>query len=218
MAADATTADDNTALGAGGSLTVADFSNGREWWVSRSQAKALGLIASDGANDGTTTFGAGYSFTFSGPIAAGTYDFKGIAAHEISEVLGRLGISGGTIGSFPLSFSLIDAFAYTGANTRNAGTGAGVNFSINQGTTLLKLWNNANLNSLDTRDWAPGSNDAFNQFSNSGVVNGVSTVDLRLMDVLGYDLVAAPEPSVGVLLSSAICVAALFRRRFHNAS
>ena len=72
--------------------------------------------------------------------------------------------------------------------------GPGENFSIDNGTTLLKLYNNALVNSLDTRDWAPGTNDSFNQFSDSGVTNPVSDVDLREMDVIGYDL-AAPEPS-----------------------
>ena len=40
--------------------------------------------------------------------------------------------------------------------------------------------------------------DAFNQFANSGVVNGVTNVDLRLMDVIGYDRIV-PEPSTLVL-------------------
>src|SRR5579864_6395733 len=93
VAADATTADDATAIGAGGSVTGADPTGGAgTWWVSRAEAKALGLIASDASNDGTTTFGAGNPFTFAGPVAPGTYDFQGVAAHEISEVLGRLGI------------------------------------------------------------------------------------------------------------------------------
>jgi hypothetical protein len=197
---DATTADDATAIGVGGSMTTADPTSGvGTWWVSRAQAKAIGLIADDLSNDGTTTFGAGNPFSFSGTPGAGTYDFQGVAAHEISEVMGRLGISGGTIGSFPNSYSLIDNFSYTAAATKGIGNGAGNNFSIDNGTTLLKLWNNAAANGLDSRDWAPGTNDAFNQFSNSGVVNPVSTVDLRLMDVIGYNRIAVPEPSTVVL-------------------
>ena len=199
--ADATTASDNIAIGAGGSISAADPTGGAgTWWVSRAQAKAIGLIASDGANDGTTTFGAGNPFTFSGAIAPGTYDFKGVAAHEISEVLGRLGISGGTIGSFANSYSAIDLFSFTGANTRGLGNGAGNNFSIDNGTTLIKLFNDAAANGLDSRDWAPGTDDAFNQFASPGVVSGVSATDLKLMDVLGYDLVPVPEPATGALL------------------
>jgi hypothetical protein len=203
VVADAKSADDFTATGAGGSVAVTDPTGGGTFWLTRSQAKALGYISDDLANDGTTTFGAGNPFTFSGAITPGTYDFQGVAAHEISEVMGRLGISGGTIGSTPNSYSLIDLFSYKGAGTRGLGGDGGNNFSIDNGTTLLKLYNNAQSNGLDTRDWAPGTNDSFNQFSNSGVVNPVSGVDIREMDVLGYDLaqqVVAPEPGSLTLL------------------
>jgi len=213
VVADAKTPDDNTAIGPGGSMTLADPSGGSVWWVSRAEAKALGLIASDLNNDGTTTFGAGNPFTFSGPIVSGTYDFQGVAAHEISEVLGRLGISGGTIGNYPNSYSLIDDFSYTGPGAKGLGNGGGNNFSIDNGTTLLKLFNNAAVNHLDTRDWAPGSNDSFNQFSNPNVVNSVSDVDLRLMDVLGYDRILVPEPTTATLLFAGLALGGFIRRR-----
>jgi PEP-CTERM motif len=207
VVADAKTGNDAIAIGAGGSMTVADPSGGSEWWVTRAQGKALGLIASDLANDGTTTFGAGNPFTFSGSITAGTYDFKGVAAHEISEVLGRLGLKGATIGSFPNSHSLADNFSYTGAATKIIDGGTNANFSIDNGTTLLKLYNDYTVNGLDSRDWAGGTNDSFNQFSNSGVVNPVSAVDLQEMDVIGYDLVAVPEPATVALFGVAFAAA-----------
>ena len=165
--------------------------------MTRSQAKALGTIPDDTAEDGTTRFGAGHPFTFAGPITPGTYDFRGIAAHEITEVMGRLGISGGTISGTPNSFSLIDNFSYTGSQTKGLLGGPGNFFSIDGGTTLLKLCNDPTANGLDSRDWAPGTDDAFNQFSNPGVVNAVSAVDLRLMDMLGYTM-AVPTPPGGV--------------------
>jgi hypothetical protein len=220
LVADAKTADDTTAVGPGGSATAADPTSGAgTWWVSRAEAKAIGLIADDSSTDGTTRFGAGNPFTFSGPIAPGTYDFQGIAAHEISEVMGRLGISGGTIGSTTNSYSLIDLFSYTGAGARGLGKGAGNQFSIDNGTTLLKAFNNAQSNGLDSRDWAPGTNDAFNQFSNSGVVNPVSVVDLRELDVIGYDRVSqvmVPEPATLATALSGIALLGLvgaWRRR-----
>ena len=212
MVADASSADDLLSLGAGGSMLAADpISGTHTWWVSRAEAKAIGLIPDDLSNDGTTTFGTGNPFTFSGAIAPGTYDFKGIAMHEISEVLGRLGISGGTIGSSANSYSLIDNFSYTGSGAKGVGNGAGNFFSLDNGSSLLKLYNNASLNGLDSRDWAPGSNDAFNQFSNSGVVNPLSAVDIRLMDVLGYNLI--PEPSSGSLVVAGLAIFAFFQKR-----
>ena len=74
--ADAATQDDQIATGPGGSMTAADPTNGAgTWWLARSQAKALGYIPDDMADDGGTTFGAGNPFTFSGGIPAGTFDF-----------------------------------------------------------------------------------------------------------------------------------------------
>jgi hypothetical protein len=199
VVADATTQNDKIAIGPGGSMTQADPTNGTgAWWLTKPQAKALGVIPDDLTEDGTTTFGAGNLFTFSGPIAAGTYDFQGIAAHEISEVMGRLGMKGATIGSAPNSFSLLDNFSYTGPGTKSLQGGPGAYFSIDNGATLLKLYNDFTANGLDSRDWAPGTNDSFNQFSAPGVVNPVSAVDLQELDVIGYDLgvqaLAAPSP------------------------
>ena len=103
VSAHATTQNDQIAIGPGGSMTAADPTNGTgTWWLTRSQAKALGNIPDDMSEDGTTTFGAGNPFTFSGGITAGTYDFQGIVAHEISEVMGRLGLSGGTVAPRPI--------------------------------------------------------------------------------------------------------------------
>ncbi|NYF49644.1 NF038122 family metalloprotease [Tunturiibacter gelidoferens] len=178
----ASTQNDAIAIGPGGSMTATDPTNGAgTWQLMRAQAKALGHIPDDMTDDGGTTFGVGNSFTFSGPIAPGTFDFRGVAAHEISEVMGRTGLSGGNN-----SFSLIDCFSYTGAGMKSLGGGAGNFFSIDNGVTLLKEFNDSAANHLDTRDWAGGTNDSFNQFSDSGVVNPVSAVDLQLMDVIGY--------------------------------
>jgi len=197
VTADAKTQNDRIAIGPGGSMTAADPTNGNgTWWLTRSQAKAIGVIPDDPSEDGTTMFGAGNPFTFSGGIAPGTFDFQGIAAHEISEVIGRLGLSGGTVGTTANSFSLIDNFSYTGAGTKGLRGGPGNNFSIDNGATLLKLWNDPTANGLDSRDWAPGTNDAFNQFSDASVVNPVSVVDLQLMDVIGYDLVTPSGAAV----------------------
>ena len=187
VSGNATTPDDLIATGPGGSMTAADPTNGAgTWWLTRAQAKALGVIADDMSDDGGTTFGAGNKFTFSGPIAGGTFDFQGIAAHEISEVMGRLGLSGETFNGTKNSFSLIDNFSYTAPGTKGLSGGPGNNFSIDNGITLLKLWNDPTANGGDSRDWAAGTNDAFNQVSFSDVTNPVSTVDLRLMDVIGY--------------------------------
>ena len=219
LVADSTTPNDVAGLAVGGSIPLVDpRSDAHTYYLSRAQAKALGYIGDDLLNDGTTTFGAGNPFTFSGPITAGTYDFQGIALHEISEVMGRLGLSGGSVGANLNTYSLIDLFAFTGPGARGMSAGPGEFHSTDNGVTLLKLWNNALLNSLDTRDWAPssqggtGAPDAVNQFSNSGVVNGFTPVDRQLMDSLGYDLIAVPEPTTGALLAGGLALGFCLRR------
>lgn len=182
VSASASTLNDVIATGPGGSMTPSDPTNGTGTWaLMRAQAKALGYIADDMADDGGTTFGVNNPFTFSGQIVPGTFDFKGVAAHEISEVMGRTGLSGGSN-----RFSLIDLFAYTAPGARALSGGAGNFFSIDNGTTLLKQFNDTTVDHLDSRDWQPGTNDSFNQFSNAGVQNPVSAVDFQVMDVIGY--------------------------------
>ena len=51
-------------------------------------------------------------------------------------------------------------------------------------------WNNQTSNG-DLADWypegpAPGGNDAFNDYSNPGVINTVSSNDITLMEALGW--------------------------------
>ena len=175
----ARTQNDQIAIGPGGSMTAADPTNGAgTWFLTRAQAKALGFIPDDMSDDGGTTFGAGQPYTFSGAIIPGTFDFQGVAAHEISEIMGRVGGGGN-------SFSLIDNFSYTGPGTKGLRGGPGNNFSIDNGITLLKLFNDP-ASGGDTRDWAGGTIDAFNAFGSLSVVHPVSAVDFQVMDVIGY--------------------------------
>ena len=59
-------------------MTAADPTTGAgTWWLTRSQAKALGYIPDDMSGDGGTTFGAGNPFTFSGADRRGNVRFSG---------------------------------------------------------------------------------------------------------------------------------------------
>src|SRR5207248_3578686 len=96
LAADAKTADDAAAIA---SLPSTSPVNGT-FWESTAEAKATGLLAASGALDGYVGFAAGNLFDFdnSNGVSAGLYDFFGTVAHEISEVMGRSLLVGGTIG------------------------------------------------------------------------------------------------------------------------
>ena len=212
--------DQLASVAAGGSVPTTNPDAAATYWLNTAQAKALGVIPNTGT-DGTTTFGAGNPFFFgTGTPPSGQYYFEGVALHEIAEVMGRIGLKSGTIGSGTDSHSLLDLFAYTGAGARSLTNGDNAFFSIDNGTTLLKEFNPNTSNGLDSRDWmgAPGPPDAYNQFSDSGVVNGFSMVDQREMNAIGYDLpqqAPVPEPSTFAIaiLGGALWLGYGWRRR-----
>jgi hypothetical protein len=80
-----------------------------------------------------------------------------------------------------------DLFKFTAAGARTFdGTTPGY-FSLDNGTTNLDDFNVKT--DGDFGDWAASAgNDSFLAFSGTGVVNAVTATDLRVMDVLGWDL------------------------------
>jgi hypothetical protein len=176
-------------------------------------------MADNLSTDGTFTFGAGFNYSFDpNSVGPSQFDFEGVAMHEISEIMGRIGLFGITLGGRPATeadYELYDLFRYTGAGAANRSMteGSGIYFSIDNGTTNLKNYNFPNGNGSDAQDWASGANDSFNAFSNPGVRNALTPVDLRVMDVIGYDRTTVPEPSTGLLLVAACLAGGFIRRR-----
>jgi hypothetical protein len=184
LVADKTSADQ---VSAGNSLPVADPTNGGNYWVATAEAQALGLMGPSGGVDGYIGFSSSLPFTYndSNGVAGGTYDFNGVALHELTEVLGReLFVGNDGIGSN--SYTPLDLFHYSSNGVRDfLGTTAGY-FSPNGGATNLDNFNTDP--NGDFGDWASSAgNDSVLAFSNSGVVNAFSQSDLREMNVLGYD-------------------------------
>jgi hypothetical protein len=173
-----------------GSLPASDPTHGGNFDIGRADAKALGLLSGSGtAVDGWIGFSSIPSiFTFdpNHRAAPNEYDFIGTVFHEISEVMGRVAWLGSTI-DYPNAYSALDLFRYSATGVRQLAGGLSAYFSNDGGNTNL---GNFNTNSNgDFGDWAASvGNDAFLAFSNSGVVNAFSATDIKLLDVIGWQV------------------------------
>ncbi len=188
LAADATSADDSAALA---SLPLTSPVGGTLWTTS-SEAKALGLKPANGTGlDGYIGFSSALPFTYNNTsgVAAGTYDFNGVALHEFTEVMGRIVLDGTGLGGSGSNYVLADLFHYSSPGARDLSASTAGYFSINGGITNLGSFNT--LASGDPGDWSSAvPRDSFDAFSSSGVVNQVSANDLRVMDAIGWNLAA----------------------------
>src|SRR6516225_10923986 len=174
---------------------------GRSLYMTQAEAQALGLYPNDGSLDGHVWLSSTAPFSYSPTAtpASNQFYFVGIVEHEISELMGRV--------SF-LSYSPIDLYRYSSPGARDlstGGKGSTAYFSIDNGTTNLGTWNNQSSNG-DLADWYPqgptaGGNDAFNDYSNSGVLNVLSSSDITLMEALGW---TTTQPSQVPVVTSVI--------------
>jgi hypothetical protein len=192
MAADATSATDSSAVA---SLPSGNPTGGT-MWLTTANAKAVGLLANNTSVDGYVGFSSTLPFDFdlADGVTAGAYDFFGTAMHELTEVLGRMTFDGGTIAGVTNSYYGLDLFHYSAPGVRSfSGSQAGY-FSVDGGVTNLGAFNT--VGGGDPGDWGSSmGNDAFNAFSNSGVVNAVSSSDLAVMDAIGWNLAGASVPA-----------------------
>lgn len=185
------------------------------YFVSTAQAKALGLAPNDSASDGTFTFGAGFSYTYdpNHRAVAGAFDFIGVVEHEFSEIMGRISGLGQDFGNGTPDYVAYDLFRYTGANARGFNNGgAGVYYSLDNGTTSLDTYNDGASNGGDSQDWAGTVSDSYNAFANPGTKEDVTPVDVTTMNSLGYTS-AVPEPATATVMLVGFGGLLLRRRR-----
>jgi hypothetical protein len=206
---DATSSDDVSAIS---SLLATDpISGTHSWNMTPAEAKALGLIAGNGtASDGSMTFSntAAFDYDRSNGIGSGQYDFYGVVAHEMTEVMGReLNATGNNVAT-GAGYHPLDLFKYASATNHSfTGTQFGY-FSVNNGFIDLNPNFNTNPNG-DFGDWAASeAADSFLAFSNSSVVNAITTADLAVMDAIGFtrtdDYISTTATSGQVAVGSSI--------------
>lgn len=193
-------------------------------------AKALGLRpANDPGLDATVTINTAHSFDYnpSDGIASNSYDFVGVATHEIGHALGfvsgvdyvdRLGAGANTSTQFAWASNL-DLFRYSGAGVRNLAADNGAKyFSIDGGLTTNTL---LFANGVSRGDGQQASHwkdnlgiGIMDPTASRGELLAITAADITAMDVIGYNLTAVPEPFSMVAMGAGLL--ALARRRRKN--
>ena len=162
------------------------------FFLTAAEAKALGLVAPAAGLDGAVGFSNALPISYGrASPAAGQFDAIAIAAHELSEIMGRVGLEGATLVDnfgdvFTNVFTPLDIFRYTAPGAVDLAPTSAY-FSLNDGANRILPFNNPN-NGGDAADWATSrltNGDAFNAFSPPGN-ESVTLPDLLVMAALGY--------------------------------
>lgn len=189
-------------------------------YMNSALVKAIGgALASPGALDGAVTFSSNFGFDFDprDGITAGTFDFIGVAIHEIGHALGFVsgvdffdyygfpdGPGRGALG-YDLNdtsiFSALDMFRYSAPGVLDMRVGGTPYFSIDGGATALfgNTFSTGSYNGdgrqashwKDTAACAVGNGimDPTFCFGQQGVVTGL---DLAAFDAMGWNLKVDP--------------------------
>ena len=155
-----------------------------QFFVTSAEAKAFGLVNPTSGLDGyiglSTLSGTGYSWNLAASATGantGTgssqFDLQSVALHEISEVMGRIGMEGSTVNGQHTDTPL-DLFNYKSAGVLEL-SGNGGYFSTNDGTTHLGTYNNASAYGGDIADWASATSPT--QSQTQGLPTGVRITD-----------------------------------------
>ena len=171
--------------------------NSNEYYLNLADATALGLVTGTTTLDGAVGFSSTLPFSYSTTSAsAGQYYLYGVVAHELSEVMGRISLL-----AYGGATSLMDLFRYTSNGVLATSGTQSSYFSDNGGATSLNPFNASPSGDFGDLSSSAGNN-AFDAFGSAGVVNAVTSNDLTMMNVLGYNLVSATIPKITAIAES----------------
>jgi hypothetical protein len=217
----------------------ANFDNLNET-LTLAEARSLGLYSpANNVSDGSISFNSNFAFDFdpTNGIAAGQYDFVGVATHEIGHLLGffstvddwdycasalncdssRPGAAASENSAAP---SVLDLFRYS--NTSSFGPimdqsadNRAKYFSIDGGVTMGPLFATGT-NFGDGRQASHWKDSLglgiMDPTAATGELLSISQNDLRALDVIGWEL-ATPEPGAAGLLVAGLAMMAFRLRR-----
>ena len=198
-------------------------------------ARAIGIETPSNVQDGIITINSDASWDFdrSNGIGAGSYDFVGVAVHEIGHVLGFFS-QVDAIDLAPLVQGLplfedqawatpLDLFRFS---PDSLAQGAGIHdmtadtrskyFSIDGGTTNLAEFSTGILNGdgRQASHWVNANLGLMGPTAATGQEFNLNDLDLTGFDAIGWDrVVAVPEPVSGIVCGLTIGLLIIRRRR-----
>jgi len=199
--------------------------------MTTANAKALGLLAPNyNSLDAIIRFSSDFSFDFNhNHVAPGSFDFVGVAAHEIGHALGfvsgvdDIDSNNGVQTGNTFSSNMIDLFRFSALSVAQ---GAGVTdytadsrakyFSVDGGQTSIALFADG-VNYGDGRQASHWKDNLgigiLDPTASYGEKLNISATDLRAFDVMGYNLTPVPEPGNVLELCGLVAGAMLLRLR-----
>ena len=202
----------NAMTRAGDALHALNEPTHGQFFVTSAEAKALGLVSGtsgsttsvDGYIGFSTLTGTGYSWNLNASgTTASQFNLQAVVDHEISEVMGRIGMEGTVVYNGHKTYTPLDLLDFSSPGVLALSANGGY-FSTDNGSTHMGNFNNASKYGGDISDWASylsvsqsgtvtSGSDAFDAFDYPGYNATLSADDLLEMAALGYKLTSTGQ-------------------------